>query len=109
MVAQRMTQINPPAATSDQLWQRVEAAWSPVPQKYMQSLFESMPRRVATNARSIAFSQRTSSMQLFEDETSNDSEIINNLMDYMKRTGFFDRRYNIGWDPAYQEIGKEFS
>ncbi|GFW28456.1 transposable element Tcb1 transposase [Trichonephila clavipes] len=47
MVAQRLTQITPPAATPDQLWQRVEAAWSAVPQEYIQSLFESMPRRVA--------------------------------------------------------------
>ncbi|GFU29754.1 carcinine transporter [Trichonephila clavipes] len=37
MVAQRMTQITPPAATRDQLWQCVEAAWSA----------ESMPRHVA--------------------------------------------------------------
>ncbi|GFV91127.1 transposable element Tcb1 transposase [Trichonephila clavipes] len=47
MVAQRLTQITPPAATPDQLWQRVEAAWSTVPQEHIQSLFESMPRRVA--------------------------------------------------------------
>ncbi|GFT29589.1 transposable element Tcb1 transposase [Trichonephila clavipes] len=47
MVAQRLTQITPPAATPDQLWQRVEAAWSAVPQEHLQSLFESMPRRVA--------------------------------------------------------------
>ncbi|GFY02913.1 transposable element Tcb1 transposase [Trichonephila clavipes] len=47
MVAQRLTQITPPAATPDQFWQRVEAAWSAVPQEYIQSLFESMPRRVA--------------------------------------------------------------
>ncbi|GFV73440.1 transposable element Tcb1 transposase [Trichonephila clavipes] len=47
MVAQRLTQITPPAATPDQLWQRVEAAWSAVPQEYIQSLFKSMPRRVA--------------------------------------------------------------
>ncbi|GFW23214.1 transposable element Tcb1 transposase [Trichonephila clavipes] len=44
MVAQRLTQITPPAATPDQLWQRVEAAWSAVPQEHIQSLFESMPR-----------------------------------------------------------------
>ncbi|GFY28628.1 transposable element Tcb1 transposase [Trichonephila clavipes] len=31
MVAQRLTQITPQAATPDQLWQRVEAAWSAVP------------------------------------------------------------------------------
>ncbi|GFY19037.1 transposable element Tcb1 transposase [Trichonephila clavipes] len=30
MVAQRLTQITLPAATPDQLWQRVEAAWSAV-------------------------------------------------------------------------------
>ncbi|GFT80956.1 transposable element Tcb1 transposase [Trichonephila clavipes] len=47
IVAQRLTQITPPAATPDQLWQRVEAAWSAVPQEHVQSLFESMPRRVA--------------------------------------------------------------
>ncbi|GFU33037.1 transposable element Tcb1 transposase [Trichonephila clavipes] len=46
MVAQRLTEITPPAATPDQLWQRVEAAWSAVPQEHIQSLFESMPTRV---------------------------------------------------------------
>ncbi|GFY24332.1 transposable element Tcb1 transposase [Trichonephila clavipes] len=46
MVAQQLTQITPPAATPDQLWQRVEAAWSAVPQEHIQSLFESIPRRV---------------------------------------------------------------
>ncbi|GFU75445.1 transposable element Tcb1 transposase [Trichonephila clavipes] len=39
--------ITPPAATPDQLWQRVEAASCAVPQEHIQSLFESMPRRVA--------------------------------------------------------------
>ena len=47
MVDQRLTHITSPAATPDQLWQRVEAAWSAVPQEHTQSLFESMPRRVA--------------------------------------------------------------
>ncbi|GFX09830.1 transposable element Tcb1 transposase [Trichonephila clavipes] len=47
MVAQRLIQITPPAVTSDQLWQRVEAAWSALPQEHIQSLFESMTRRVA--------------------------------------------------------------
>ncbi|GFU19315.1 transposable element Tcb1 transposase [Trichonephila clavipes] len=47
MNAQRMTQITPPAATPDQLWQRAEAAWFAVPQEHIQSFFESMPRRVA--------------------------------------------------------------
>ncbi|GFW18855.1 transposable element Tcb1 transposase [Trichonephila clavipes] len=46
MVAQRLTQITTPAATPDQLWQRVEAAGSAVPQEHIQSFFESMPRRV---------------------------------------------------------------
>ncbi|GFY10376.1 transposable element Tcb1 transposase [Trichonephila clavipes] len=32
MVSQRLTQITPPAAKPDQIWQRVEAAWSAVPQ-----------------------------------------------------------------------------
>ncbi|GFW20032.1 transposable element Tcb1 transposase [Trichonephila clavipes] len=31
MVAQRLTQIRPPAAIPDQLWQRVEASWPVVP------------------------------------------------------------------------------
>ncbi|GFV01532.1 transposable element Tcb1 transposase [Trichonephila clavipes] len=47
MVAQRLTQITPPAATPDQFWERVEDGWSAVPQEHIQSLFESMPRRVA--------------------------------------------------------------
>ncbi|GFV66603.1 transposable element Tcb1 transposase [Trichonephila clavipes] len=47
MVAQRLTQTTPPAATLDQLLQRVEAAWSAVPQEHIQSFFESMPRCVA--------------------------------------------------------------
>ncbi|GFV22939.1 transposable element Tcb1 transposase [Trichonephila clavipes] len=44
MVAQRLTQITPPVATPDQLWQRVGAAWSAVPHEHIQSLFELMPR-----------------------------------------------------------------
>ncbi|GFT55874.1 transposable element Tcb1 transposase [Trichonephila clavipes] len=40
MVAQRLTQITPPAATPDQFWQRVEAAWFAVPQEHIQFLFE---------------------------------------------------------------------
>ncbi|GFW58214.1 transposable element Tcb1 transposase [Trichonephila clavipes] len=47
MVAQRLTQITPSAATPEELWQRVKAAWSAVPQEHIQRLFESMPRRVA--------------------------------------------------------------
>ena len=47
MVAQRLTQMTSPAATPDDLWQRVEAAWAAVPQEHIQSLLDSMPRRVA--------------------------------------------------------------
>ncbi|GFT92477.1 transposable element Tc1 transposase [Trichonephila clavipes] len=47
MIAQRLTQITPPAATPDQLWQHVEVAWSAVPQEHIQSLFESMSRHVS--------------------------------------------------------------
>ncbi|GFS89950.1 hypothetical protein TNCV_506801 [Trichonephila clavipes] len=47
MVARRLTQITPPTTRLDHFWQRVEAAWSAVPQEHIQSLFESMPRRVA--------------------------------------------------------------
>ncbi|GFT72705.1 transposable element Tcb1 transposase [Trichonephila clavipes] len=39
--------ITPPAATPDKLWQCVEDAWSALLQEHIQSLFESMPRRVA--------------------------------------------------------------
>ncbi|KFM68254.1 Transposable element Tcb1 transposase, partial [Stegodyphus mimosarum] len=46
MVAERLAQITSQAATPGQLWQRVEAAWSAVPQEHIQSLFEPMPRRV---------------------------------------------------------------
>ncbi|GFT06526.1 transposable element Tcb1 transposase [Trichonephila clavipes] len=44
MVAQRLTQITPPAATPDQLWQRVEAAWSAVPRMEFSS--KTKPRAV---------------------------------------------------------------
>ncbi|GFV11197.1 transposable element Tcb1 transposase [Trichonephila clavipes] len=47
MVSQRLTQITPPVAIPDQLWLRVEAAWSAVTQENFQTLFESLPRRVA--------------------------------------------------------------
>ncbi|GFU09047.1 transposable element Tcb1 transposase [Trichonephila clavipes] len=47
MAAQRLIQTTPSAATPDQLWRRVEASWSAVSQEHIQSLFESMPRRVA--------------------------------------------------------------
>ncbi|GFX98031.1 transposable element Tcb1 transposase [Trichonephila clavipes] len=46
MVAQRLSQITPQATTPDQLWQRVAATWSDLPQEHIQSLFEPIPRRV---------------------------------------------------------------
>ncbi|KFM57988.1 Transposable element Tcb1 transposase, partial [Stegodyphus mimosarum] len=46
MVAERLNQITSQAATPDQLWQSVEAAWSAV-QEHIQSLFEFMPRSLA--------------------------------------------------------------
>ncbi|GFW70007.1 adhesion G protein-coupled receptor B2 [Trichonephila clavipes] len=59
MVAQRMTKITPPAATPDQLWQHGEATWSAVPQEHIQSLFESMPRRVAVRYRTLNCNKTT--------------------------------------------------
>ncbi|GFW24979.1 transposable element Tcb1 transposase [Trichonephila clavipes] len=35
MVTQQLTRITPPAVRRDQLWQRVEAAWSAVPQEHI--------------------------------------------------------------------------
>ncbi|GFV36818.1 transposable element Tcb1 transposase [Trichonephila clavipes] len=48
MIAQQLTQITPPAETLNKLWQRVDAAWSDVPQEHIQRLFESMLRHVTT-------------------------------------------------------------
>ncbi|GFW19319.1 transposable element Tcb1 transposase [Trichonephila clavipes] len=47
MVAEQLTQITPPCCHTRSNLQRVEAAWSAVPQDHIQSLFESMPRRLA--------------------------------------------------------------
>ncbi|GFX76535.1 transposable element Tcb1 transposase [Trichonephila clavipes] len=38
-----ISKITSPDVTPDQLWQRVEAAWSAVPQELIQNIFESMP------------------------------------------------------------------
>ncbi|GFW87679.1 hypothetical protein TNCV_4486441 [Trichonephila clavipes] len=46
MLAQRLSQDTPPSAT-DQLWQYVESAETAVSREYIQSLFDSLPRRVA--------------------------------------------------------------
>ncbi|GFY29880.1 transposable element Tcb1 transposase [Trichonephila clavipes] len=58
MAAQRLTQITHPAATPDKLCERVEAAWSAVSQEHIQSLFESIPRRVAACNNRIVTAQR---------------------------------------------------
>ncbi|GFV56075.1 uncharacterized protein TNCV_2266611 [Trichonephila clavipes] len=47
MLAQRLARDTLPTATPDQLLQYVEAAWTVVPQRYIQSIFDSMPRSVA--------------------------------------------------------------
>ncbi|GFV75093.1 transposable element Tcb1 transposase [Trichonephila clavipes] len=49
MLAQRLARDTPPAATPNQLRQYMEAAWITVPQGYIQSLFDSMPRRIAAD------------------------------------------------------------
>ncbi|GFV55335.1 transposable element Tcb1 transposase [Trichonephila clavipes] len=56
----RIAEFDPhytPAATPDQLWQRVKAAWSAVPPKHIQSPFELIPRRVAAvNSKNVGYS-----------------------------------------------------
>ncbi|GFY33176.1 transposable element Tcb1 transposase [Trichonephila clavipes] len=44
---QRLSRDTPHAATPDQLWQYVEAAWTAVAQGYIQSFFVSMLSHVA--------------------------------------------------------------
>ncbi|GFW55798.1 uncharacterized protein TNCV_121821 [Trichonephila clavipes] len=64
------------------------------------------------NAHSVAFSQRSSSPHLIEDETFNDCGIINNLMDYEDGQEELDSLRadkNICRDPAFQQILKAFS
>ncbi|GFV17587.1 hypothetical protein TNCV_4406251 [Trichonephila clavipes] len=58
MIAQRLTQITPPAATPDQLWQRKEATWSAVPQEHIQNLFELMPRLDGDNVQELMDSHK---------------------------------------------------
>ncbi|GFY34595.1 uncharacterized protein TNCV_1372861 [Trichonephila clavipes] len=63
------------------------------------------------NAHSVAFSQRSSNPRLIEDGTFNDSDIINNLIDYEDRQEPDSLRVdkNMQGDPAFQQIGKAFS
>ncbi|GFV84274.1 transposable element Tcb1 transposase [Trichonephila clavipes] len=43
MFVQRLAWDTSPAATPEELWQYVEAAWTAVPEGYIQNLFDSMP------------------------------------------------------------------
>lgn len=47
VIGERLARHDAPACTPDELWLRVEAAWAAIPQQQIQSLFYSMPRRVA--------------------------------------------------------------
>ncbi|GFV00449.1 transposable element Tcb1 transposase [Trichonephila clavipes] len=69
MLAHRLALHTPTAATLNQLWHYVEAACTAVPQGYIQSLFDSMPRNVAaviannggyTNQNQAVFARRRS-------------------------------------------------
>ncbi|GFW26625.1 transposable element Tcb1 transposase [Trichonephila clavipes] len=60
----------------------------------------------------VAFYQRSSSSRLIEDETFNDSGIINNLIDFKDGQGELDSLRadtNMHRDPAFQQNGKAFS
>ncbi|GFV51825.1 uncharacterized protein TNCV_1321811 [Trichonephila clavipes] len=64
------------------------------------------------NAHSVAFSQRSSSPHLIEDETFNDSGVMNNLIDYedgQEEPDSLRVDKNMQRDPAFQLIGKAFS
>ncbi|GFU59474.1 hypothetical protein TNCV_3202771 [Trichonephila clavipes] len=64
-----------------------------------------------TDPQRNAFSQRSSSPGLIEDETFKDSDIINNLIDYEDGQEEPDslRAEKTCKDPAFQQIGKAFS
>ncbi|GFS89231.1 hypothetical protein TNCV_1259631 [Trichonephila clavipes] len=44
MVAERLARHHTPVTTVDELWYRLEAAWSSVPVHAFQSLLDSIPR-----------------------------------------------------------------
>lgn len=46
MVAERLARHHSPSTTVDELWHSVEAAWTEIPVHAIQSLFDSMPRRI---------------------------------------------------------------
>ncbi|GFW92350.1 transposable element Tcb1 transposase [Trichonephila clavipes] len=47
MVAERLARHHTAVTTVDELWHRVEAAWTSVPVHAIQYLFDSMPRRIS--------------------------------------------------------------
>ncbi|GFX99164.1 hypothetical protein TNCV_2493451 [Trichonephila clavipes] len=60
----------------------------------------------------VAFSQRYSSPRMIEEEPFNDSDIINNLIDYedgQEEPDSLRADKNMQRDPAFQQIGKAFS
>ncbi|GFV54100.1 uncharacterized protein TNCV_5119351 [Trichonephila clavipes] len=61
------------------------------------------------NTYSVAFCKRSSSPLLIEDETFNDSHIINNLIDYEDGQEKPDSLRVESRDPAFQQIEKAFS
>lgn len=46
MVAEQLARHPTPVTTVDELWLRAEAAWASVPVHAIQSLYDSMPRRI---------------------------------------------------------------
>ncbi|GFT09738.1 hypothetical protein TNCV_1651131 [Trichonephila clavipes] len=64
------------------------------------------------NAHLFAFSQRSSSSHLIEDEAFNEGDIINNLVDYedgQEEPDSLRVDKNMQSVPAFQQIGKAFS
>ncbi|GFU47725.1 uncharacterized protein TNCV_4464761 [Trichonephila clavipes] len=59
----------------------------------------------------FAFSKRSSSPLLIEDEIFNDSDIINTLMNFEdgQEARYFEEWIKIFRDPAFEQIGKAFS
>ncbi|GFU70327.1 hypothetical protein TNCV_2106661 [Trichonephila clavipes] len=47
MVAKRLSCQHTPVTTVKELWPRVEAAWTSVPVYAIQSLFDSLPKRIS--------------------------------------------------------------
>ncbi|UYV84666.1 hypothetical protein LAZ67_X003040 [Cordylochernes scorpioides] len=89
--------ITSSAATPDQLWQRVEAACSAVPQEYIQSLFESMPRRVAAGLEKInqRLQQLETSLETTSKVASDNSKRIADLEGRLEHCEMKQRERNL--------------